>query len=97
MPAFPSTLSATVRDGSVVWTAEAISSASLVRTISGTPTWAGDDVTIANETVEGMVAIADISGGEDGEDYSVTITATMSDGNDVVKVCILPVRIPVRG
>lgn len=99
MPAFASVSAAgqAVRDGGVVWTSEAISSDSLVRTISGTPTWAADaGITIANETIEGMVAIADIAGGDAGQDYSVTVVATMSDGNDVVKVCILPVRIPVR-
>lgn len=96
-PVFPKVAGQTVQDGSVTWVAQALSADSLVRTISGTPTWTADSgVTVANETISGMVAIADISGGSDGEDYSVTVVATMSDGNDVVKVCILPVRVPVR-
>jgi hypothetical protein len=86
----------TVSEGSIVWTARALSSDSLIRTIVGTPAWVADSgVTVANQAIGGMVAVADISGGTDGQDYSVTVTATMSDGNDVVKVCILPVRIPV--
>ncbi len=93
MPAFPGTLAATVRDGSIVWTAREISNDSLVRTINGTPTWAADTgITIANEVVAGQVAIADISGGTDGQEYRVTVTASMSDGNDVVLECVLPVE-----
>lgn len=96
MPQFPSVEGQTVKDGSAVWTAQAISSASLVRTISGTPTWSvADGITQANATIAGMVAIADLSGGEDGSDYTVEVTAQMSDGNDVIKTCILPVRVPV--
>lgn len=100
VPLFPSTIGDTVVDGSVTWTCRALSSASLLRTISGTPTWEVDDddavVTISGETVSGLKAIANLAGGEDDEDYIVTVTAATSDGLVIPKTVILPVRIPVK-
>lgn len=97
-PVFPSVIGETVPDGSIIWTCRALSSASLLRTISGTPTWAVDDdeVTISGETVSGLKAIAYLAGGEDDEDYVVTVSVTTSDGLVIPKTVILPVRIPVK-
>lgn len=99
-PYLPSVIGDTVADGSVVWTCRAISSASLLRTISGTPTWeiADDDgdVTISGETVSGFKGIANLAGGEDEEDYVITVTASTSDSLVIPKTVILPVRIPVK-
>lgn len=97
-PVFPSAVGDTVPDGSVVWTCRAISSASLLRTISGTPTWELDDdaVTISDERVSNFKGIADLAGGEDDEDYVFTVSATTSDGLVIPKTVILPVRIPVK-
>lgn len=93
MPAWPSTIDNTVQDGSITWTCKALSTASLRRTISGTPVWSADTgVTISGAAVAGQVAYALISGGADGEDYSVTVTATLSDGVIVPVVVVLPVR-----
>jgi len=93
-PVFPT--AGTLTDGSVTWTPRAISSASLVRTIVGTPTWIADSgVTVSSETVSDQKAIAKIAGGTDGRDYSVTVAAIGSDGLLMVKVAILPVRVPV--
>lgn len=94
MPHFATALNGTANDGSVVWTARTISSSSLRRTISGTPTWSATGLTIDDEDVSGTLSQANISGGEDGENYLVSVKATMSDGAEVVKVCVLPVRIP---
>jgi hypothetical protein len=97
-PLFPSVEGATVADGSVVWTCRAISSGSLLRTITGTPTWTVDDdaVTISGQTVSGFKAISNLAAGEDDADYVVTVTATTSDGLIIPKTVILPVRIPVK-
>lgn len=89
--------SGTTRDGSVVWTPRAITAASLLRTISGTPAWTADaGVTVSAVAVAGFKAIAKIAGGTDGEDYGVKVTATGSDGLVIVELAILPVRVPVR-
>lgn len=97
-PYFPSVVGETVDDGSIVWTCRAISSASLLRTISGTPTWEVDDdaVTISGETVSGLKGIANMAGGVDGDDYVVTVTAATSDGLVLPKTVILPVRVPAN-
>lgn len=94
-PTFPT--AGTLTEGSVTWTPRAISSASLLRTIVGTPTWVADSgVTVSAESLSDQKAIAKIAGGTDGVDYSVTVTAIGSDGLVMVKVGILPVRVPVR-
>lgn len=87
----------TIADGSVVWTPRAISAASLLRTITGTPTWAADaGVTVSSASISGFKAIAKIAGGTNGQDYAVTVTAVSSDGLEIPQVAILPVRVPVR-
>jgi len=97
-PLFPSVIGDTVPDGSVIWTCRALSSASLLRTISGTPAWTVDDdaLTISDQSVSGFKAIAKLSGGEDDDDYVVTVTAQTSDGLVIPKTVILPVRIPAN-
>jgi hypothetical protein len=96
-PSWPTVLGSTITTGSTTWIARALSSASLLRTLVGVPTWVADSgITAANPRISGLIAIADLSGGDDGKDYAVTCTATDSNGLAIVKVAILPVRIPVR-
>lgn len=95
-PVFPSAIGETVDDGSVTWTCRAISNDSVLRTISGTPTWASDDLTISDEDISGFRATAHLAGGEDGKDYVVTVTAETSDGLSIPQTIILPVRVPVK-
>jgi hypothetical protein len=79
-PIWPITIGATVVDGSCVWTCRAISTASLSATVS-TVAWSADSgITVANESLQGQVARALVSGGTDGSTYRVTATATCSDG-----------------
>lgn len=85
---------ATTKDGSVVWTPEALSAASLERTINGTPTWVATGITITDPTILGVMAIAKLAGGNDGENYPVTIKAQSNDLLTLVEVGILKVRVP---
>lgn len=92
LPAFRE--NGTTLDGSVVWAPEAISTASLERTINGPPTWSADGLTVADQAIAALTAIAKLSSGEDGQDYPVTITAHTNDGLTLVEVGILKVRTP---
>lgn len=96
-PVWPEALAATVIDGSITWTGQALSTSSLRTTISGTPTWTADTgVTVSAEAVSGNIASALIEGGTDGEDYTVLVKATFADGTSKTAVCVLPVRRAVR-
>lgn len=96
-PIFPTTIGSTVTDGSVVWTCRAVSTSSLKATVSSVA-WAANstDITIASESLSGQIATAFLSGGQDGTDYEVKVTATLSNGASVPKLVILPVRKPRR-
>ena len=82
-PRWPEIAGQTVQDGSVVWTAEAYSAASLLRTLSNA-TWtpdAGLTVTGAGVDADACAAIANISGGTLGQSYMVRVMAGFSDGS----------------
>lgn len=79
-PRWPLTVGGTVVDGSVTWTAEAISTSSLVRTLSSA-SWTPDaGITVATPIVSGTKATALISGGTLGQAYLVRVDGTCSDG-----------------
>lgn len=90
-PRWPKAVGATVSDGSVTWTCRASSTDSLEATLSSVA-WAVDDgMTVASDSVSGMTASALVSGGQDGQDYDVTVTATFSDTQ--VRVARFTVRV----
>jgi hypothetical protein len=94
---WPTTEGATLTEGSVTWTCRAISALSLITTISATPTWvAPTGITVSGETISGQMAIAYIAGGQDGQEYSVLVTATCADTTIRSKACILPVKRAIR-
>lgn len=85
-PSWPTTIGATVADGSVVWTCRAISNNSLLKTISGSPApaWDGDGLTISGETVtstsgrQSVFAFAAAALASPGK-YEPKVTVTFSD------------------
>lgn len=91
-PLWPTVLGRTVQDGSVTWTAEAISADSLTRTVSSVAWTADAGVTVTPITLTGNLASVLISGGEDGQDYAVECVATCSDPTKPV----VPLNIQVR-
>jgi hypothetical protein len=95
-PSWPTTLGGTVTDGSITWTAQAITNDSLRATISSSA-WAASssDITIAGETSVNtggsQVVTALISGGTAGRRYEITNTVTLSDSS--IEQSVLRLRI----
>lgn len=95
-PRWPSAAAGTVTDGSVVWTAESITTGSLLRTLT-TANWTGDTgITVGSPTTSGTKSTVLISGGTDGQDYEIVCTGTCSDGTYPVVTFNVKVRRPAR-
>jgi hypothetical protein len=95
-PRWPMTAAQTVTDGSVVWTAEAITTGSLLRTLSSAAWSADTGVTVGSPSTAGTKSTVLISGGTEGQDYDVICTGTCSDGTYPVVSFTLKVRRPAR-
>jgi hypothetical protein len=88
--------SGTVADGSVIWTAEAISTASLRRTLSSAA-WAADTgITVGTQSTVGTKATALISGGTLGQTYLIRCTGTCSDGTLATGAFYVEFKRPAR-
>lgn len=57
-----------------------------------TATWSAPGLTVANPATTDTTAVAKFSGGQSGEDYSVSCTLTTSDGETLVFGGVLSVR-----
>lgn len=79
-PRWPTTIGATVADGSVTWTAETAGSQSLERTLSSASWNADTGLTVAGQATSGNSASAKLSGGTLGQSYLVRVAGTFSDG-----------------
>jgi hypothetical protein len=94
-PRWPATVGATITDGSITWTAEAVSNDSVKATIVDSEWDAPADITITDEQIENtagrQVVSALIAGGTAGRKYEVKNTVTLSDG--AVEVSILEVSV----
>lgn len=95
-PRWPATAAGTVTDGSVVWTAEAITTGSLLRTLSSAAWSADTGVTVGSPSTAGTRSTVLISGGTEGQDYDIVCTGTCSDGTLPVVTFRILVRRPAR-
>jgi hypothetical protein len=83
-PKWPEAIGATVSDGTVTWTAEAVGNDSLRATIISSA-WSApegiglDSASLVNTGGE-QAAYVDVSGGVEGEVYEVVNVVTLSDG-----------------
>lgn len=92
-PIFPTTAGATVRSGSVTFTARAMSSASLRATISSSSFPAVSGVTLSDQSNDDLVYTTYVAGGSNGSSYEVKHQITLSNAPGEIKegVAVVPV------
>jgi hypothetical protein len=89
---WPTVSGGTVTDGTVVWTAEAVTSASLRTTIS-TEDWpAVTGLTLGAESNADLRYQVLVDGGVSGQTYEVRHQVVMANGEEKEAVAVLPVR-----
>ena len=93
-PAWPAVVGATVSDGSVVWTCEAIDTTSLSTTVSSALWTATAGILVVGPSVAGQIttALLDATGAVAGTDYVVNCAATFADGEVATGQIKLKVR-----
>lgn len=91
-PVFPKVSGATVVDGSVTWTAEAVSSASLRTTIADDEWPTVDGVSLSDEQSGDFVYEIMVDGGTSGQEYEIAHQVTLANGEEKEGVVVLPVQ-----
>lgn len=91
---WPSVIGDKLMDGSVEWTAQAISSNSLRETVSTEGWTPAAGITLSNPSNSDHVYTTFVAGGVDGKDYELkhSITLTGAPGELVEALIVLPVR-----
>lgn len=95
-PVWPTAVGATVVDGSVTWTCEAVSDSSLARTISGVVWTVDTGLTKSAEALSGTIATCNLGAGTLGEKYLVRAKATCSDSTTPVVAFYVEIARPKR-
>jgi hypothetical protein len=82
----------TVTDGSVVWTAQAISASSLRTTISSSQWPSVTGLTLSSSSNSDQIYTTNAAGGNSGERYEIVHEVTLANGELKEGLIILPVQ-----
>lgn len=93
-PVWPFTLGQTVNDGSVVWICAAVDTTSLTATVQSAAWSVPTGITVSGQAVSGQVttAVLNASGAAVGQNYTINVVATLSDGETKTGRIVLKVR-----
>lgn len=89
---WPTTIGGTVTDGTVVWTAEAVTTQSLRTTISSDDWPAVTGLTLGTESSSDLRYQVMVGSGVSGQSYEVKHRVTLANGEDKEAVAVLPVQ-----